>query len=131
MRKRSKAQSAAEFMIIFMMLIIVLSLAAWISSTKTQEVNTIKTNRDVGVVLNVIVSKIDTAFLEGDGFSTDMYLPANITSVDYTVQIVQNQVLITHRGLTYSKRLLTDDVQGSTSKGFNMIRNVDGTVIIS
>jgi len=126
-----KSQSSVEFMIIFILLIIILSLAAWIGTTKTQQINTIQTNLEIGNLLNDVVNKIDTVFIEGSGFSTDITLPEKILGANYSITIINNQILVDHRNLVYSKRLLTDNITGNLSIGFNLITNENGVVVIS
>jgi len=125
-----KAQSSVEFMLIFMLLLLVLALAAWISGTKTTEINTIEKNLEIGRVLDDMKNTIDTVYIEGNGFSTQLEMPYKIYDLNYTMMIYRNQVLIDVEGFTYSKVIMTYNVTGNFSYGKNYLKNENGFVVI-
>ena len=126
-----KSQVSVEFMMIFAVFMIILTLVAWVSLSKTQEINTIRFNLEINGVLNDVSNKINIAHLEGSGYSINTTLPQDISGYDYTLDIDSNQILMTINALTYSHLLLTKNVTGTFKKGNNMIRNKNGVIIIS
>ena len=127
----NKGQSSVEFMMIFAVLLIVLGLAVWISGTKSTELNTIKTNLEINEVLNKISSKINTVHIEGNGFSTEMILPATIRNRIYNITIIDNRVILNLEGLTFLQSVLTENITGSFKIGINYLKNNNGVVEIS
>ena len=129
--KTKKAQSSVEFMIIFAMLLLVMVLAVFIGGKKSTEIVTIETGLEIQSLLDRIVGKINTVYIEGDGFSTEMYMPENIMGMNYTVNVTSNIVFITRNNFTYSKMLLTENVTGIIDPGVSILKNVNGVVEVS
>jgi hypothetical protein len=126
-----KAQIAVEFIIIFgvfLIAVIVIALASW-----NNVANAEKTAVDFEAyrVLGMASDRINTAFLEGDGFSTGLVLPGKIGVHDYTIELDGNELFIHVNQASFSGRLLTDNVTGTLAKGDNTISNVNGAVVIS
>jgi len=126
-----KAQSSVEFMIIFAMLLLVMVLAVFIGGNKSTEILTIKTGLEIQSLLDEISGKINTVYIEGHGFSTEMFLPDNIMGVNYTVNVSTNILFITRNDLTYSKMLLTENITGNIVPGTSYLANVNGVVEVS
>jgi hypothetical protein len=126
-----KAQVAIEFMIIFGMFLaatIVISLAVW-NNVASEDKSYIEF--EAGRIIGLSSSSINTAYLEGDGFSITLALPDKIGLLNYTMQLDGNTIWLHALNTSYSRRLLTNNITGSFSKGQNRIKNVNGTVVIS
>jgi hypothetical protein len=129
-RKR-KAQVSVEFMLLFIFFIGLLALAMVYAMQNLQGVYSSTMGLEAGKVLSSVKSKLDTAFLEGDGFSTNFTLPQQIMSVDYSVNISSGFLLIEVANATYSNPLITKDITGTPRKGENALKNVNGRLVIS
>ncbi|MCX6814920.1 MAG: hypothetical protein NTY20_04715 [Candidatus Aenigmarchaeota archaeon] len=129
--KRSKAQISAEFMILFMFFIGVLAFAMVSVIQNMQDVSASTLGIETQKTLSLVKSKLETAFLEGDGFSTNFTLPQRIMNFDYSVNIGSGFLHIEINNVTYSSPLITKDIAGLPRKGENMLRNVKGKLVIS
>ncbi len=127
----SKAQSSIEFMIIFIILVLALLVSLWIGLMRVREVSTAQTDLEVERLLNDASNKINTAYLEGHGFSINLTMPNKIFGLNYTVQIISNYIYLTINNNTYPKPLLTQNISGTLKKGENLIKNVRGDVLIT
>jgi len=125
------AQSAIEFMMIFMIFLLLLSIGALVSMEKTKEISNSQIGLEITKVLNDAVNKINIAFLEGSGFSMNLTLPENIFGMTYSIDTESNYILLTFNNITYSKHILTQNITGNLSPGTNLIRNENGEIIIS
>lgn len=127
----SKLQSSLEFILIFSLLLVILSVGATVAWVRVYGINQANRNLEVTKVLGEASNKIDLAFLEGDGFTTEFIAPSNIFGRDYTIGIHRNNVVIYYSESTYSKSLLTENITGNITKGTNTVTNVNGEIVIS
>jgi hypothetical protein len=127
-----KAQGAMEFVLIFMILFIALSIGTWMSFQKSAEIDRAMLEIETERILNDITGKINIALLEGPGFSVKATLPERIMGLDYSVMNQENAIVIElENNLIYSKGILTQNVTGSFVKGTNIIENSDVTIVIT
>jgi hypothetical protein len=129
--RKPKAQVSIEFMVIFVIFMFVITIAAAYVMQNTEAVYISSASMESENVLSVIKSKMDTTFLEGDGFSTSFSLPEKIMAFNYTISINSGYALLELNNQTYSKRLLCRNITGSLRKGQNSIMNKDGLIVIS
>jgi len=126
-----KPQVALEFMFIFGIFLIgvtVVALAAWNSMANAEKASVdFEANR----ILNLIAGRLNTAYLEGDGFAIGLDVPERIGVQNYTLQIEGNTLWLSVSDNSYSGKLLTPNITGSLAKGRNTLSNVDGVVVIS
>lgn len=128
---RSKAQISIEFMMLFIFFVGLLAVVMVYAVQNMQSVSSSTLSLEAGKTLSLALSKLDTAFLEGDGFSTTFVLPGLIMGMDYSVNVTSGFVLVVVDNSTYSRPLLTKDVAGMPKKGENAVRNANGTLVIS
>ncbi len=128
---RRKSQAAAEFLIIFMMLMIALSIAVYMSVYRTQELSGSKIGIETNKILNDVSNKVNMAFLGGPGFMVNLTLPDNIFGREYSIYIQSNYVSLEVSNTTHFKSLVTGNITGSLIKGVNLVRNRDGMIVIS
>jgi hypothetical protein len=126
-----KLQSSLEFILIFSLLLIILAVGATVAWVRVYGINQANRNLEIESILNKASSKIDLAFLEGNGFTTVFVVPSNVFGRDYTIEIHRNNVVIYFSESTYSKGLLTENITGNISKGANTVTNVWGEIVIS
>jgi hypothetical protein len=126
-----KAQISIEFMILFIFFVGILAFAMVSVMQNIQDTSSSTLGLETKKTLSLVKSKLDTAFLEGDGFSTNFSLPQQIMNLDYSVNISSGFVLIEISNLTYSSPLITKDITGIPIKGENVLRNINGRLVIS
>ncbi len=125
-----KAQFSAEFMILFIIFMIAISTALAVSINRTQTVSRAQVDVTAGRILDEAAGRVNTAFLEGDGFSMKVSLPEKILGKDYTLEVESNEAILRLGGKTYVSYLLTSNVTGDFVKGTNLVRNSHGRIII-
>jgi hypothetical protein len=130
-REKLEAQASVEFMFIFVffMAVLVVIMAAVLQNTQGVYSSTLDLQAEGA--LSMVKSKLDTAFLEGSGFSTNFTLPDSLMSYDYSVNITSKFLTLEVANQTYSKTLLTNSTVGIPRKGENSVRNEDGRIVIS
>jgi uncharacterized protein (UPF0333 family) len=126
-----KAQAATEFLILFMILLAALTVAMYMTIQRSSDLTSTKIGLESMNVLNDASSKINIAFLEGDGFMINLTLPDQIFGRNYTSTIQSNYISLLVVNITYSKALLTENITGSLNKGINLVENKNGVVVIS
>jgi len=126
-----KAQASAEFVLIFMFLLAALVIGVMMSYNKTYEVSQSQIRLESDKILIKAANSINTAYLEGSGFSINITLPETLLGLNYSMQIDNNRVLLFYNNMTYSKSLLTRNISGQIAPGNNLIENLGGDVVIS
>ena len=127
--KMRKAQLSVEFIIVFM--IFMVALAALLSSTRLENIVEGRLNVEVNSARDDITNRINTAYLEGDGFSSKLYLPPTIGGYNYTIITAYNTVVLVVNDQAYSSVLITQNITGTLKKGENTIRNSHGIIVIT
>lgn len=126
-----KAQAATEFLVLFMILMIALTSATFMTVERSRDLTDIKISLEVTKLLNDASNKINMAFLEGPGFMINLTLPEQVFSLNYTIYIQSNYMSVEIQNTTHFKSLLTDNTTGTLKKGVNLVQNKNGVVVIS
>ncbi len=126
-----KAQVAIEFMIIFGVFLIALTLIVIAAWNNIVNINKSTIDFEVYRILNLVSNRINTAYLEGHGFSIGLVVPEQIGVYNYTLEIEENTLWLTVNENPFSRRLLTSNITGSLEGGTNTIENVNGEILIS
>ena len=79
----------------------------------------------------IMANLINTAYIEGDGFSMNLTIPQKIIRKDYLINVSSNEVIIRLEGKTYVRTLLTNNVTGEFIKGKNRVMNYNGQIRIT
>ena len=125
-----RGQSGVEFMIlfgVFLLAIIIMVFSIW---NYVFDINVSTNDLHANKFLDSVSSRVDTVFLEGDGFLTNYTMPDTILGRNYSVSIERGFVFLNFSGRVYVKRLITKNVTGNLEKGENTIKNVNGVVAI-
>jgi hypothetical protein len=125
-----KAQVAVEFLTIFIIFIFVLLVSAYLSLSKVMDINSAKASLDANGLLDQLSGEIETASLEGPGFSARVELPDRLSGYDYAIRTGSDSLAIDYRDSSYLRHLTINSVTGSFAKGLNTISNVNGGVVI-
>ena len=126
-----KAQAATEFLVLFIILMIALTSATFMTVERSRDLTDTKIALEVTKLLNDASNKINMAFLEGSGFMINLTLPKQVFSLNYTIYIQSNYMSVEIQNTTHFKSLLTDNITGTLKKGVNLVQNKNGVVVIS
>jgi hypothetical protein len=117
-------------MILFILFLVAVSVAMVVSINRSQTINQAQLELESNKVLGTVTDRINTVYLEGDGFRTNVTLPERIMGFNYTLYINSNQVLLYLRSTLFIKNILTDNVTGELANGINVIENDNGRIVI-
>ena len=125
-----KAQLAVEFILIFAIFLAALTIIALSSLNKAVDISRSTIEREANTLLSKVANTINTVFLEGDGFAINLTLPEKIKGFGYNISIENQSIWLTMNQRSYHKRLLTNNVTGELKKGENLLKNVNGGIVI-
>jgi hypothetical protein len=126
-----KAQIATEFIVIFsifLVAMILIVLAVW-NNIANAEKSTI--DFEANRILGLASGRINTAYLEGSGFSIGLAIPEKIGVYDYVLQFDGSTLWLYAGGVSYPGKLLTPNITGTLAKGENTITNSNGMIVIT
>jgi hypothetical protein len=130
--RRPKGQIAFEYMSIFAIFMIALILASVFAWTRSVEITQAQRRLEVENLLDGVSGKIDTAWLEGEGFTTNLTIPETVADSQFTLNVTSNFLLLVLRQEEYVKPILTPNVTGSfTIGGVNTLYNRGDRIEIS
>jgi hypothetical protein len=127
----AKAQVAIEFMVIFAIFLVAVTISLFFVWENASEMNTAAIESETRVVVNAIAGKLDTVYLEGDGFSTNLTVPQLISGMNYTLELTAGTVWVTLENRSYGRVVLPSNISGTLRKGVNILRNSNGMIVIS
>ena len=129
---RLKGQIAFEYMFIFAIFMIALIIATVFAWTRTVEITQDQRRLEVYNLLEGVSGKIDTAWLEGEGYSTNFTIPSTVADAQFTLNVTSNFLLLILRQEEYIKPILTPNVTGSFNiGGVNTLHNKGNRIEIS
>jgi hypothetical protein len=130
--RRFRAQIAFEYMFIFAIFMVALIGATWFAWSRSTEINNYYERLEIESLLKMVSGKIDTAWLEGPGFSTNMTLPETVVNLDYTLNVTSNFLLLTVKEGEYVRPIITNNVTGNFTFGaVNTLTNMGDYIEIS
>ena len=115
--RRYKAQIAFEYMFIFGIFMVAIIIGATFAWSKSLEVENYMTRLEVDGLLIRVSNKIDTVWLEGEGFRSNITIPATVANYEFTLNVTQNYLLLTVMDQDFTKPILTTNVTGNFSLG--------------
>jgi len=126
-----KAQVSIEFMIIFGVFLAALIMVVLASWNNLVNINQSSLQFEVDRVLDKVSSHINTAYLAGDGFSTNFTVPEKIMNTNFTLYYEGSGIWLRIGGKDYFRKLLTENVTGNITGGTNRIKNLNGRIRIT
>ena len=126
-----RAQASMEFMILFILFLVALGGALMVSINRSQTISQAQIDITATRILDDAADRINTAYIEGDGFSMNLTIPQKIIRKDYLINVSSNEVIIRLEGKTYVRTLLTNNVTGEFIKGKNRVMNYNGQIRIT
>ena len=124
------SQATVEFIILFGVMLIAIIAAVTFSWGEINDVNHMRLSRDANSLLSDVRSKMDTAYIEGDGFSIKLLLPEQINGLTYKINASDNVIYVNISNHIYTTTIMAQNVSGTFRIGENIIRNSDGIIII-
>jgi uncharacterized protein (UPF0333 family) len=125
-----KAQLSMEFLVLFIIFLIAVSIALVSSINRSKAIMQAQIDLETERAISNLADKINTAYIEGDGFYMNLTLPARIYRINYTIVVNANQVILNLDNTSYVKQLLTDNITGQPAKGINTVYNIGGEIFI-
>ena len=129
-KSRFKSQITIEFLIITGIFLLALIIGVFISFSKIQETREIQNDMSALNFLNKVSDKLNTVFLEGNGFEANLTLPSTLSGFDYNLTIYSTTMILEINNKTYEKILLTGNISQNLSKGFNILKNENGRILV-
>lgn len=115
--RRYKAQIAFEYMFIFGIFMVAVIIGATFAWSKSLEVDNYRRQLEVDGLLMRVSNKIDTVWLEGEGFRSNITIPATVANHEFTLNVTYNYLLLTSMGQDFTKPIITTNVTGNFSLG--------------
>ena len=130
--RRPKGQIAFEYMFVFAIFMIALIIATVFAWNRSMEISKEYRRLEVENLLDSVSGKIDTAYLEGEGFTTNLTIPETIADSQFTLNVTSNFLLLVLREEEHIKPILTPNVTGSFNiGGLNTLFNRGDRIEIS
>jgi len=83
-------------------------------------------------ISQAIASEINLALKAGDGYSRIFYIPQKIlNSIDFDVKVSNYRVYVYWKEGSSQSVIYTKEINGTFTKGENLIRNVDGVIYVN
>lgn len=126
-----KAQIAIEYMTILIVLFTGLLIVSAIGAQRTSSVKTTEDKMKVSCILDDVAKRINTVYLEGPGFRTNITLPDTIYGFNYSLDLKNGVPIIYFKNQTFSSYPIPWNVSGNLSKGTNLIENINNQIVVS
>lgn len=128
MAKRIKAQASLEFMILCGLgLLIVISTITF----ATEELGKISIEKEEKLIINLanqINREINFAANSKNGYERTFKLPNKIEKYDYSIEIVNNYIIIKTKNLNHEFK--ANEFNGNIVKGTNIIKKQNNIITI-
>jgi hypothetical protein len=95
------------------------------------EIKLSQADMEVENVLETVAGKINTVWMSGDGFSTNLTLPEKVAGMNYSIYVKSNYIILSTPYKNYTKTILTNETMGNLRIGDNLIKNENGKVGIN
>jgi len=133
--KEKKSQSSIEFMILLTFLLFVFTLLfAFIYKNMSERIIE-NNNKKLIEIANVIREEIELAHQSSDGYYRVFEIPPKINSLDYIVNITENNLYIRTENEKYAASFTIKEVKNSNSTNIvndkNIIENINGDIFIN
>ena len=123
-------QASLEFMALFVLFLVAITFAMYVSIQRSHVIGDAQMSLESNRVLTSMTNRINTVFIEGDGFSMNVTLPERIYKINYTVSINSNEVILRVSGNSFIEQVITNNITGSFEKGTSRITNRDGEIMV-
>lgn len=121
---------SVEIMGLFTFLIMLLIVMIFVSYRDKFEILQYTEDVYAGNVIEKVRMAINTAVIEGDGFSSEFTVPASLNGAAYNVTVYGNNIYLEWSGNSRTGRVITSNITGAITKGVNRISNVGGVIVL-
>jgi len=129
-RPNRRAQLSVEIMGLFAFLIMLLIAVIFVSYKDKLEILQYTGDVYAKNVIGKVRMAINTAAIEGDGFSSDFTIPPTLNGAAYNVSLSGNTIYLEWAGNSRTGRVITGNISGAIARGVNRISNVGGVIVI-
>jgi fluoride ion exporter CrcB/FEX len=115
--RQYKAQIAFEYMFIFGIFMAAIIIGITFAWSKSLEVSNYRTRIEIDGLLITVTDKINTVWLEGEGFRTNITVPETVANQPYSLNVTSNYIIISVLEQDFTKPIITNNVTGSFTLG--------------
>jgi len=127
-----KGQVSIEFMVYFAFVLIIGGIFLINHLTSSQRLSELKMDVDAGKLLKKISFEINSAVIAGDGYERRFYIQDKIAGFStFTISVGNYSVFLDWDYRSKSSTIITESINGTVNKKWNLIRNVNGTVYVN
>jgi hypothetical protein len=130
--KKIEAQASVEFMVLVSILSIILIVVLYGDISIRQKLIFLKSRQEAIDLCDRIAFEINSAAKAGDGYSRRIYIEKNLFGIaNFSISIEGYAVIIDWDGKSSICKIITNDVNGNFKKGWNLIKNVNGSIYVT
>lgn len=127
-----RGQISIEFMIFVTILALIVIALLWNNLSLQNRMIGIKTNVEAQKLSDSIAFEINAAVKAGDGYERDFYVENSFFGIsNFNISVEEYYASIDWSERSVSSRIITKNITGTISKGWNQIKNVNGEIIVS
>ncbi len=127
-----KGQISIEFLVYLGFVLLIGSFFMLNHFTNSRKLIKIKAEIDAENLLDKVCFEINSAVTAGKGYKREFYLEKAIDGFsNYSFYVSNYSVSLDWGDNSKSSRIITQSVNGSISKGWNTIRNMDGVIYVN
>jgi hypothetical protein len=133
-RSSSAGQTSIEFTMLVSILIIILLGTIYFNSTYWIQLTETKVENSAQSVCDTAATEINMAARAGGGFSRQFFLPTLVSDTyDYNLTVRSYVVYLNWTGgrTPVESIVVVSNLTGNLLKGRNMIRNVNGAILVN
>ncbi|MGV8150654.1 MAG: hypothetical protein ACP5NV_02920 [Candidatus Woesearchaeota archaeon] len=127
--KSKKSQMALEFVLLFSLTILVMSIVIVVF----YELNSDKIDEKIDMKMNDFLFSVQSEFLlasqVNNGYNRQMVLPEKIEQTEYNISIDYTNIILTYNGVSIYRKIPL--VNGTIVKGANTIVRRDGIIYLN
>jgi len=131
MIRKTKAQFAIEFIVLIAVMFLVFLGVISVVTTKILEAKDNERQQIAEDIATLAMNEIELARSVSDGYVRTFILPETVNGNTYDIDIIDDRELVVNYIDKEHVLFLQDNVFGSLSRGFNVIKKIDGTVIVA
>ena len=126
-----KAQSAIELMILVGTVMIIFISFLFIFQSNLSQKTIENKNKEAFELVTTIKNEIDIAASTTDGYSRTFRIPEKIFGQDYNISVQEKIIYFQTSDKKIALSLPTQNVTGLLQKGNNLIRKVNGEILLN
>ena len=131
-RRFSKSQSSAELVIMVCLLSLIFSIFVANIMYKNTNLKAQKVNQHARYISDLVSSELNNVYIQGNGYSRNFTLPANIREYNYNISIIDNMVYVfVTNNNTYIRKTIPENISGGFKKGLNCLSNKNGVIYVN